>query len=355
MIKGMQKGAALALACLMVLGGCAPRQAAKKPSPTHAVKTLQFAVDAELGQELGEQTGRFAANVERLSGGRLHINIVKGEGEAANGAAYDLGCLRNSQLARYVPSLATLSLPFLYNDAEHLSLALNSPEMKKTMTGRLQGQVVPLAALSSGNALLVSTKAPQKKDMTNGNLMPIYFQDTVLAMKNRAEPVMAFEALGARVALMDKASLTDQLGEEASVKPAGEELSQTATVNTVEATMEQVLAMPFDSTIPYVLETRHDLAPFWLTIRESSWKSLSDWEQAVIQEATASFISGYEDNRSKFRSAWEIEAGKRGVQLFLAERQALTATIYDSGNGTAYFLLPDYFDKKLFDLVQSFS
>lgn len=350
MRQGSVRGKAplVLLTCLLLLAGCADKQYTKSPSPVRSVQTLQFEVNTKLDKEFLEQADLFAADVDRISDGRMAISIVRMQSENLPSAEYDFAYMRNSQIAQLDPSLATLSLPFLYNDASHLSLALNSPEMMKILKSRLESQVFPLTALSSGGALLATTQAATQKEMDT----PSYFQGLIIGLyEGRAEVTLAFEVLGTSVTAFPRgASLVSQLGRAINMQEQPE-----LRINGVEVSREQLLAMPSTSSELYAVETMHDISPVWLTVKADTWASLSGWEKAVIQEATAGLISGFEENRSRYQAAWEKEATKKGITLLQPERQALTAMVYDSGSGAASFQLPEYFDRKLFSLIQSYS
>lgn len=350
--RGRNKVLGLILAGCIAFSGCAQKGEGKAPSPTRAIKTLQFEVNTNLEKEFLEQAELFAAYVDRISRGRLAISVVKKQSEELPEAEYDFAYLRNRQAAQIDPTLSTLSLPFLYSDSAHLSLSLNSFDMMKLLRERLKGRIYPLAALSSGNALLISTKPASKKDMG----MPIYFQDLVIGLhEGFPETLMAFQSLGACISLYPPDTLlTVHLGREAvSLQPESPIPGQT-TIQGIEANRDDVLEMPDITSVLYALETEHDLSPVWLTAKDDTWQNLSEWEQAVIQEAVASLLAGFEENRSRYHAAWEKEAGKRGIVLVKPEQQALNGTIYDDGRGSAYFLIPPYFDSKLFELVQNY-
>lgn len=342
-----RKTSLLLVACLLLLSGCAEKEYAKSPSPVRSVQTLQFEVNTNLDKEFLEQADLFAADVDRISDGRMAISIVRVQSEDLPSAEYDFAYMRNSQIAQMDSSLATLSLPFLYNDAAHLSLALNSPEMMKILKPRLESQVFPLTALSSGNALLATTQTATQKEMDT----PSYFQELIIGLyEGTPEVKLAFEALGTGVTTFPRgATLVGQLGRSVSIQEQPE-----LKINGVEVSREQILAMPSDPSELYAVETMHDISPVWLTVKTDTWAGLSGWEKAVIQEATAGLISGFEENRSRYQAAWEKEATKKGITLLRPERQALTAMVYDSGSA-ASFQLPEYFDRKLFSLIQSYS
>lgn len=336
------------LACLLLLSGCAEKEYVKSPSPVRSVQTLQFEVNTNLDKEFLEQADLFAADVDKISDGRIAISIVRKPSEDLPSAEYDFAYMRNSQIAQLDPSLATLSLPFLYNDASHLSLALNSPEMMKILETRLEDDVFPLAALSSGNALLATTQAATQKEMDT----PSYFQELAIGLYESVPEVkLAFQSLGTDVITFPKGvSLANKLGESINTLERPD-----VKINGVEVSREQILAMSTSSPVLYAVETMHDISPVWLTVKAETWAGFSGWEKAVIQEATAGLISGFEENRSRYRAAWEKEAVKKGITLLQPERQALTAMVYTSGSGSSAFQIPEYFDKKLFGMIQSYS
>ena len=344
---------ALGLLCIcFFLGSCENEvsQQAKRPSPIRSIQTLQFEVDAELEQKFLEQARLFAKDVERISSGHLIVSVVEKKEDTLPESEYDFAYLQNQQLAQFSPSLKTLSLPFVYNDMKHLSLALNSPDIRQLLQKQLNSHVFPLAALSRGDGLFLSMDVPQGDSINSSRLMPPYFQNFTIAVYGKnPEMISVFQGLGMYTVPSPDENFLSVLNQYI--------VSENVTyfINGVEVTKEQILKKTEFPDSVYAIETWHNLSPVWFVAQSKTWENLSGWEQAVIQEATAYMIARFEESSNRYQTVWEGEAEKRKIHLVQLERQALAATIYDSSSGSSHFLLPEYFDKKLFDLIQNYS
>ena len=343
---------AVCLICIFLfLGGCEKEVSpAKKPSPIRSIQTLQFEVDASLEQKFLDQARLFAKDVERISRGRLMVSVIEKKREVLSESEYDFAYLQNQQLAQFAPSLKTLSLPFLYNDMKHLSLALNSPDIRQLLEERLKNHVFPLAALSRGDGLFLCMDAPEGDSINSNRLMPPYFQGLTIAVhEGNSENIPVFQALGIYAVPFSDEDLLSILNQYVVLD------NVTHFINGAEATKEEILKKSEFPDPVYAIETWHNLSPVWFVAQSKTWENLSSWEQAVIQEATAYMIARLEESSNRYQSVWEREAEKREIHLVQMERQALAVTIYDASNGSSHFLLPEYFDKRLFDLIQNYS
>lgn len=343
---------AVCLICIVLFLGSCEKEASqtKKPSPMRSVQTLQFEVEEGLEQKFLEQARLFAKDVERISQGRLMVSVIERKKRALAKSEYDFAYLQNQYLAQLAPSLKTLSLPFLYNDMKHLSLALNSPDIRQLIEEQLKLHVFPLAALSRGDGLILCMEAPEGDSINSSRLMPPYFQGlTVAVHEGNSEIISVFQALGMYAVSSPEEDLLSILNQYIISDDTAH------FINGVEATKEEILKKTEFPDPLYGIETWHNLSPIWFIAQSNTWENLSGWEQAVIQEATAYMIARFEESSNRYQSAWEREVEKRKIHLVQMERQALAVTIYDSSSGSSHLLLPEYFDKKLFDLIQNYS
>ena len=159
------------------------------------VRVLTLLVPNTLDQVVLEQADAFAADAARLSGGQLVIDVRTGQApaDALTGGEADLAFLRNAQMAQLDERFSTFALPFLYDDHQHLSLALNSEELLGRLNTGLQPRGIRLLnAFYSGSAFLVSTKGELRT--------PSDYKGIAAALRtDNADKLAVFSSLGARV------------------------------------------------------------------------------------------------------------------------------------------------------------
>ena len=204
---------ALALALsLALLCSCAPMEPGTQESePMRVVRVLTLLVPNTLDQVVLEQADAFAADAARLSGGQLVIDVRTGQApaDALTGGEADLAFLRNAQMAQLDERFSTFALPFLYDDHQHLSLALNSEELLGRLNTGLQPRGIRLLnAFYSGSAFLVSTKGELRT--------PSDYKGIAAALRtDNADKLAVFSSLGARVLPYSASAIPNLLGAQA--------------------------------------------------------------------------------------------------------------------------------------------
>ena len=145
----------------LLMCSCAPTNPGDEQEPALAGKMLVMEVDSGLGADILSESEAFSKRVEKLSGGALKIEVKAAKtdtGHLSQGSC-DLAFLSSAQAARADDIFAMLSLPFLYDDASHMSLALNSAEIAGILTRRLTNEnLMPMAAIYNGSRCVVTDK-----------------------------------------------------------------------------------------------------------------------------------------------------------------------------------------------------
>lgn len=228
---------ALALALsLALLCSCAPMEPGTQESePMRVVRVLTLLVPNTLDQVVLEQADAFAADAARLSGGQLVIDVRTGQSpaDALTGGEADLAFLRNAQMAQLDERFSTFALPFLYDDHQHLSLALNSEELLGRLNTGLQPRGIRLLnAFYSGSAFLVSTKGELRT--------PSDYKGIAAALRtDNADKLAVFSSLGARVLPYSASAIPNMLGAQAELLPEGADgPAEEVTVDTIEVDTE---------------------------------------------------------------------------------------------------------------------
>ncbi|WP_101551912.1 hypothetical protein [Anaerotruncus massiliensis (ex Togo et al. 2019)] len=349
---------ALALALsLALLCSCAPMEPGTQESePMRVVRVLTLLVPNTLDQVVLEQADAFAADAARLSGGQLVIDVRTGQSpaDALTGGEADLAFLRNAQMAQLDERFSTFALPFLYDDHQHLSLALNSEELLGRLNTGLQPRGIRLLnAFYSGSAFLVSTKGELRT--------PSDYKGIAAALRtDNADKLAVFSSLGARVLPYSASAIPNMLGAQAELLPEGADgPAEEVTVDTIEVDTEQALALEADPNTLFFIKSYHAAAPLWLGANEQSLTSLTAYERAVLSEACAGLLAGLERVYTDREAAAFDELRARGVEVVEIERQQVSAVLYDSSRNLPLdpgrYLPPAYFDRRLYEIIQSYS
>ena len=339
-------GAAILLSsCAFQAQPVQPAQPVEESQP----RELIFQVSDQFDPEVIRQADLFSDQVQRISNGKLTIKVlaqVPDAEELARGSC-DLAFLRNIQLAQVEPAFSTFSLPFLYGGQKHMSAALNSDEMLTRLRDKLHASGMrPLAAVYSGGYTLMSDQRVIQ--------LPEDFEYRVVALRtNNTEKLAAFEVLGAKVVPFQQDSLAGLLGTQVENLPSDPRRStQVVTIDTVEVTLTQATQVPNDSRPLYITSTAHSTTPLWLTINLQTWDSLNSWERAVLSEAQAGLVAGLDDYFLLRDQQAYATLSAQGAVFAPLEREMIADLVY---NRTEAFRLPEYFDYKFYDLIQSYT
>lgn len=190
-------------------------------------------------------------------------------------------------MAQLDERFSTFALPFLYDDHQHLSLALNSEELLGRLNTGLQPRGIRLLnAFYSGSAFLVSTKGELRT--------PSDYKGIAAALRtDNADKLAVFSSLGARVLPYSASAIPNMLGAQAELLPEGADgPAEEVTVDTIEVDTEQALALEADPNTLFFIKSYHAAAPLWLGANEQSLASLTDYERAVLSEACAGCSPG---------------------------------------------------------------
>lgn len=346
------KRAAVFLLCAGLLCGCAPQT---KPdiSSAPAVRMLSFQVSSNLPPAVLEQADAFADRVMKLSGGLLLIDVTTGlaDHESVKNGTVDFAFLSNIQLAQLDERFSMLHLPFLYDDYRHMSMALNSDEVLEILGERLAPQnIVPLVAVYRGSNSLVTTRKEVRQ--------PSDFKDLVIAMHTEnAEKLTVFEALSAQVLPYSQTSLMPALGTTVEILPEDLRLpSENVVVDTIEMGIEDVSKLTQDPNKLYLIYSYHTLSPLWLAANAESISQLTTFERAILDEACAGLLSGLERLRIERETNLTEQLRAQGVTIVDIERPSIAAAVYGlDGKGTERYVLPAYFDNRLYRIIQNYA
>ena len=342
------------LALLITWGGCS----SQTPKKNYAIlaqplsTVLRLEVGASLPLETVEQLDAFADYIERLSNHRLLIHVEIGAPTHTTlSESTQLAVLTTPQLAQANEVFSMLDLPFLYDDCNHMAMALNSEEILSRLENALEETgILPLAAFGNCEDVFVSTRELRTADQFQGRVMALRADNTT--------KVSMCEALGATVLPYTQSSVASMLGESVEILP--EDLSQPdrrVRVDTVEASLEEASSLIAASEESlFVTSGGHDISPLWLVGNEQALSKLSDLERAWLAEGTAWLLAAINSQREDQKREFEELLAQRDLQVTLLERQDVALLIYEGNNGdNAFYHLDKYFDSKLYSMIQNYS
>ena len=121
-------------------------------------------------------------------------------------------------------------------------------------------------------------------------------------------------------------------------------------VDAAELTLEQVPELLADPQGLFFIRTSHAIAPVWLLANAQTAGTLSDYEQAVLKEATAGLIAEMEEDWREKENGLIQQFKAEGITIVDAERLEFAAAIY-SNDSTK---IPAYFDRQIYRIIQLF-
>lgn len=335
--------------CAAQLCGCA--SAPVQPSgPGQTTQTLRFIVSEDLGADMLAAADAFADRVARVSGGGLTIDVRTGRAEfgALSRGDAELMLLRNTQLARANSMFSMFTLPFLYDDNRHMSLALNAQDVRAQVNEALAGQGVSvLTAIYTGGLFFVSDASELRT--------PDDFRDLPIAMRtDSSDKLTLLGALGARVVPYSKDAIPAAFDTQAQYLPSDGQTPQTVAIGTAEVDASQLKQIDADPNTLYLIKSYHTCTPVWLAANTAAVESLGSYEQAVLSEACVGLLAELEERFITTEQA-AIDASEReGMLLVEPERAQIAAALYD-GTAERAVVLPSYFDRRLYDLIESYA
>ena len=329
----------------LLMCSCAPISPGDEQEPALAGKTLVMEVDSGLDADILSQSEAFAKRVEKLSGGTLKIEVKAAETDTdrLSQGSCDLAFLSSTQAARADDIFAMLSLPFLYDDASHMSLALNSAEIAGILTRRLTNEnLMPMAAIYNGSRCVVTDKGLLR--------VPSDFKKLILATDaGQAENVNVFQMFGTVIAASPSQPAVNAFNSKQEVKDQNGKLI--GNVDAAELTLEQVSELLADPQGLFFIRTSHAIAPVWLLANAQTAGTLSNYEQAVLKEATAGLIAEMEEDWREKENGLIQQFKMEGITIVDTERPEFAAAVYDNSDSTK---IPAYFDRQIYRMIQLF-
>ena len=280
---------------------------------------------------------KFAELVNEYTNGSVTIEIhtsgtLGDEAELLDGVrmgTVDMALINSSQLVTYCSEFSVLSLPFLFEDYDHVEAVVNNEEICDILT---------TDALENGNVqLLMPFWADGFRHFVNAKHEVVSPSD-MAGLKLR---VPAWEALVAATEEFGAAALTMPFGEAYSGVSSG-------TVDGMEGTSWSLLANGLEDVCSYLTLTGHVYSPSVLIMNVDAYNNrLSDEQVEALTQAAAE------------AGAWETNLVEESEQSDLEELAAAGMTItevdksaWEEAAQPVYEMFADTYDQNLISLIQ---
>ena len=240
-----------------------------------------------------------------------------------------MALINSSQLATYCSEFSVLSLPFLFEDYDHVEAVVNNEEICDILT---------TDALENGNVqLLMPFWADGFRHFVNAKHEVVSPSD-MAGLKLR---VPAWEALVAATEEFGAAALTMPFGEAYSGVSSG-------TVDGMEGTSWSLLANGLEDVCSYLTLTGHVYSPSVLIMNVDAYNNrLSDEQVEALTQAAAE------------AGAWETNLVEESEQSDLEELAAAGMTItevdksaWEEAAQPVYEMFANTYDQNLISLIQ---
>lgn len=303
------------IALSLVLTGCGGGD--KKADPQKVI-TMRLADNHPDGYPTVQGDLAFAKAVDEKSKGRIKIE-VKASGQLGDEKAVieqvQLGAIEfarvnASPLAEFNKPLGVFSLPYVFDNEDHLWRFLDSADGKALLTGMEKGKLRGLAYYSSGSRNFYSTKPLTDINSLKG--LKIRVQQSSINM-----------------------DMISALGASATPMPYGQVFSslQTGVIDGAENNFPSYDSSNHYQAAKYYIMDKHQVTPEILMISKVAWDKLSKEDQKIIEEAAAESakvqVAAWKEYEKKSREK-VIAAGSTIIEVKdPAPWQAATKSVVD--------------------------
>jgi TRAP-type C4-dicarboxylate transport system substrate-binding protein len=294
-MKFSVKIAVVSLAAMLALGSAA-----------QAATTIVVAGSDATGALLERMGRRFADLVEKKSGGQISPKFIAGQSlgsaqqvmEQHQAGSVDVFFSRPDWFTTNVKDFQVLTWGFTFRDREHLKKFLSSPifdGLRQQAVDKMGVRI--LAAAADQPRILYSRSAIKGVEDLKG-------------LKMRVPGIKAYLELWSELGTVP----TQIAWAEAFLA------LQTGGVSAAEADASGAYSQKFHIAAPFITRTNHLISAATLSINEAKWKSLSDKDKAVVQEAAQEAL------------AWMSEEALKDSEVTLAKMAKEGATVIDVKN-----------------------
>ena len=242
-------------------------------------KTLQMAVQEGVSENSVLAAELFASKVEELSDGSLTIRLSSIDNPVDELGGFDIALMTNEEISRISGNFSSYSSPFYFNDYRHLSLSLNSQSFTDIIRDSTLSLIdaLPIAALYDGSSMLVSAREVLLDTMDS-------FEEVTICIESDEQLKYILEELGAKTV---SRSQPDRI--------ASFNSGRYYAIECGTAELDQLVIPPKNEEIT-ISDVFCSARINWIFLSQSAREGLSEFEQAVIDEAIAYAV--FENDRA---------------------------------------------------------
>lgn len=317
---------ALLIFCVMLLTSACGGGNSQEPAPSgqneeNNAETVTF----KLGH-LSPETSpyqvlalKFKETVEQKTNGKYKIQIyphsqLGGDKELLEAMQFgnvDMGVITTSPMSNFVPAMATLDLPFVFRDWDHMEKFLASPAASELLNESQQAKLVSLAMMPRGFRSVTNSKHPIAKpgDMSDLKLRviesPIY--------------VDTFKAMGASAQAMSWGEVFTAL--------------QQGTIDGQENAINTIYDEHVYEVNKYVSLTEHMFAFCAIVVSKATWDKLPGDVQKILSDAAVDAAKVVGQQQREEVDIYQKKLEEKGMVFNEVDRDGfreMVKPVYDS-------------------------
>ncbi len=254
----MKKG----LLSLLALSICA--------SASVSAKTLTLGHAMSLDNAAHKGMVIFADKVEEMSGGDLKVRIYpnaqlgseRDQAEQVVTGAIDMAKINGSLAESFEPTFKTISIPFLFNDTDHMRNFMRSDLADELLLSSQGKGFIGLTFYDSGSRSFYADKPIRTPEDLNGLKIRVPESPTMMEM---------IRLLGARATPMPFTEIYTGL--------------QQGVIDAAENNVPSLVEMRHSEVAKYYSMDEHSMAPDLIIISEATWGRLDEKEQGILKKA----------------------------------------------------------------------
>ncbi|MFA0086036.1 hypothetical protein BCU70_04945 [Vibrio sp. 10N.286.49.C2] len=214
----------------------------------------------------------FADKVKEKSNGDMNVRIFpnaqlgseRDQAEQVVTGAIDMAKINGALSESFEPTFKVLSIPFLFNDPEHMRRFMKSDTAEELLVSSKGKGFIGLTFYDSGSRSFYSEKPINTPEDLKGLKVRVPESPTMMEMIN---------LLGARATPMPFTEIYTGL--------------QQGVIDAAENNVSSLVEMRHTEVAKFYSLDQHTMTPDLIIISEETWARLSDAEQKILKEAAA--------------------------------------------------------------------
>ncbi len=294
---------AIVVAVLFVLtgvfAGCGgDKKPADKPAQQQMVLKLGETHPPDYPTTMGDK--KFAELVTERTKGRIKVEVYPSSQLGEEKAVIEqvqLGAIAftrvsSAPMAEFNKPLGVFSLPYIFDNTDHMWKFLNGPDGQKMLDGLAASKFIGLCYYDPGARSFYSTKPI--KELADMKGLKIRVQQNKINM-----------------------DLMQAIGASATPMPYGQVFSalQTGVIDGAENNFPSYLTANHYQVAKYYLVDQHQMVPEVLVMSKVVWDKLSDEDKKIIKQAAADSVKTQRELWTKFEKEAEDKVKAAGCTV----------------------------------------